>query len=138
MAEERVIVLRGKPIIDEQNAASATITPGMAIEISSNEWEPHTGALDNTRAFALERDELGDGIDVDYASGDIVKAGYFAKGDRVNALVPSGEVIAEGAQVEVDAGNPGFVVGGVGIPIGVAAEDIDTTAGQGRGAVIIN
>lgn len=138
MANERVIVLRGTPTIDEQNVCGATaITPGMLIDISSGAWVPHGDAAVGAVVFALERDELGDDIDDAYAEDDRVKAGYFHVGERVNALVASGEVIAEGAQVEAAGG--GLLAAGTTATqiVGVAAEDIDTTSGQGRGAVII-
>lgn len=137
MASERVIVLRGTPEIDEQNTASEAITPGMLIDISTGQWVPHGNAAVGAAVFALERDELGKDIDDAYAADDYVKAGYFHKGDRVNALVASGEDIAEGAQME--AGGSGLLVEGTtaGQVVGVAAEAIDTTGGQGRGAVII-
>lgn len=138
MASERVIVLRGKPIIDEQNLCGSTgITPGMLIDISSGVWVPHGDGAVGATVFALERDELGDDIDVAYAEDDRVKAGYFKMGERVNALIASGEVIAEGGQVEAAGG--GLLAGGTTATqvVGVAAEDIDTTGGQGRGAIII-
>ncbi len=138
MANERVIVLRGTPTIDEQNLCGATdITPGMLIDISSGAWVPHPDSAVGAAVFALEREELGRDIDSAYVETDIVKAAYFHKGERANALVASGQTIAEGAQME--AGGGGLLVGGTtsGQVVGVAAEDIDTTSGQGRGAVIV-
>lgn len=138
MANERVIVLRGTPTLDEQNLCGSTdITPGMLINISSGVWEPHPDSAVGAVVFALERDELGNDIDVAYVEDDRVKAAYMHLGERVNALIASGETIAEGAQVEADAG--GLLVGGTTATkiVGVAAEDIDTTGGQGRGAIIV-
>lgn len=138
MANERVIVLRGTPTIDEQNLCGATaITPGMLIDISTGAWVPHPDSAVGAVVFALERDELGNDIDTDYVETDVVKAGYFHMGERANALVASGETISEGDQLE--AGASGLLVGGTtaGQIVGVAAEDIDTTSGQARGAVIV-
>ncbi len=138
MANERVIVLRGTPTIDEQNLCGATgITPGMLIDIDTSVWVPHPDSAVGAVVFALERDELGDGIDVAYVEDDRVKAAYMHLGERVNALVASGQTIVEGAQMEAAAG--GLLVAGTTATqiVGVAAEAIDTTSGQGRGAVII-
>ncbi len=138
MANERVIVLRGTPTIDEQNLCGATdITPGMLIDINAGVWEPHPNSAVGAVVFALERDELGDDIDTAYVEDDFVKAAYMHLGERVNALVASGETIVEGAQMEAAAG--GLLVGGTTATqiVGVAAEAIDTTTGQARGAVIV-
>lgn len=138
MANERVIVLRGTPTLDEQNlCGSVAITPGMLINISSGVWEPHPDSAVGAVVFALERDELGNDIDTAYAEDDVVKAAYMHLGERVNALVASGETISEGDQMEAGAG--GLLVGGTTATqiVGVAAEDIDTSGGQARGAVIV-
>ena len=101
----KVIMLRGEPQVDEQNAASAAITPGQLIEKNAGAWRPHSTAAGAAhRVFALERDELGKDIDQAYASGDRVKAAYCAPGDKVNAILNSGETVAEGALLE-SAGN---------------------------------
>lgn len=129
MALERVIVLRGTPEHDEQNSASVgTITPGMLIEINAGQWRPHaTAGADATAVFALERDELGKDIDVNYAVGDFVKAGYFHQGDRVNALIASGQDISEGEYLE-SAGDGTLRAFAAGTIVGQAAEAIVATA----------
>lgn len=97
----KVIALRGEPIVDEQNTASAAITPGHLIEINAGQWRKHAGAaLNAAPIFALERDEMGDDIDTAYASGDRVKAGFFTAGQRVNALIGIGQNITEGDYME--------------------------------------
>lgn len=97
----KVIALRGEPIVDEQNSCSAAITPGHLIEINTGQWRKHATAAGNAPPwFALERDEMGDGIDVAYAANDTVKAGFFAKGMRVNALIPIGQTLAKGDKLE--------------------------------------
>ena len=100
MASARV-ALRGSPEVDEQTSASAAITPGDLIEIDTGQWRRHASAgLNATKTFALERDESGDGIDVDYAIDDAVKAGYFSPGQRVNAFIASGQTLSEGMFLE--------------------------------------
>lgn len=102
MASRRV-ALRGEvgPVVDEQETASAAITPGDLIELSSGQYQRHGTAAANAAAiFALERDGMGDDIDVDYASGDYVKAGYFHAGQRVNAFIASGQNVSKGDFLE--------------------------------------
>lgn len=96
-------MLQGVPIVDEQSAAGETgIIPGMLLELQADsEVIKHSGAGLNAAAiFALERDELGDDIDVAYGLGDRVKVGRFATGDKVNALIASGQDINTGDYLE--------------------------------------
>lgn len=97
----KVIALQGQPIVDEQNSCSAAITPGDLIEIDTAQWRKHATAAKNASPwFALERDEMGDGIDVDYAANDIVKAGLFSPGMKVNARIAIGETLVKGDKLE--------------------------------------
>jgi hypothetical protein len=116
----KVIALRGEPIVDEQNTASAAILPGHLIEINAGQWRKHAGAAGAAGPwFALERDELGHDIDTAYAASDRVKAGFFASGDRVNALIPSGETVTEGAELQSDGA--GRLTAGTTKPVARAA-----------------
>lgn len=136
MGLNRVIALRGEPIVDEQNTASVAVTPGELIEISSGQWQPHGSAAGLAgRVFALERDEAGDDIDTDYAVDDRVKAGYFAQGDRVNAWLASGEDVAEGAFLNSAGG--GLLQAGTTNAIAQAAEAVDAASGDARITAII-
>lgn len=97
----RVIALRGDPIVDEQLSASAAITPGDLIEVDTGQLRRHAGAgLNAQKIFALERDESGQGIDVDYAASDQVKAGWFHSGQRVNAFVEDSATLVIGDALE--------------------------------------
>jgi hypothetical protein len=90
-----VITLRGTPIVDEQVPASAAITSGDLIEVHVStglKLRRHATAAANAAAiFALNRDETGDEITVDYAASDRVKAAHYAPGMRVNAFIGSGQ-----------------------------------------------
>lgn len=97
----RVIALQGEPIVDEQKMAVEAITPGMLIQVSAGKWRKHADAAKNAPPwFALEREEMGKDIDDDYAIDDQVKAGRFSKGDKVNALIASGQNISDGDYLE--------------------------------------
>ena len=101
MALDRVVALNGTPTIDEQLSASAAITPGNLVEVDTGQWRRHANAgLNAAASFALERDELGNDFDVDYAASDLVKVGRFRPGDKVNALIASGQNLVIGEFVE--------------------------------------
>jgi hypothetical protein len=135
MANNKVVALRGEPIVDEQLTASTAITPGHLIEVNAGQWRPHdtaTGAAEPW--FALERDEVGKDYDDAYAADDRVKAGFFHQGQRVNALVASGEDLAIGDLLESAGG--GLLTEGNTNPVARAAEAVVTTA-ETRVAVIV-
>jgi len=110
VANKRVIVLRGEPIINEDGVASATIKPGHLVD-GVTSVAPHAvaGGLCQ-RTFALERDEMGAGVDdshksvyapaANYAVGDTVKIGSFAPGMRVNVRCAAGVNIVAGDKLE--------------------------------------
>jgi hypothetical protein len=104
MASKRSVVLKGSPQVSEQGVASATVKPGYLVKgVSSVAHQTSTTKV--PKAFAMERDELGAGIDnahqgsgtvsAFYASGDRVKVGVFYAGCEVTAFVASGQNITE-------------------------------------------
>lgn len=98
----KVIALKGD-FMRKEAEASAAITPGHLVEFGgANELRVHATAGGNGRkAFALENDLIGDGIDDAYASGDTVQYGVFASGAEVNALVAAAATaITKGAPLE--------------------------------------
>jgi hypothetical protein len=106
MSTKRSVILKGRPQISEEGKASATVKPGYLVKgVGTVAHQSYDGAVKVPAAFALERDELGTGIDnahqgsgtisAFYASGDQVKVGVFKPGDEVTAFIASGENIAE-------------------------------------------
>ncbi len=94
----KVIALAGDPIVTEDEKATEALTPGHLLELTASGWKKQSDDAANVAPiFALERDELGSGVDVAYASGDYVKAGHFKPGDRVYAFLASGQNVAKGA-----------------------------------------
>jgi hypothetical protein len=88
----RTITLKGVPYIDEDGSAAVAITPGMLVDgVASISLQGTANAP--CRRVALERDELGDDIDTDYAIGDQVKVGSYSPGMRVYGWVASGQTI---------------------------------------------
>ena len=138
MANKRSIIVRGCPTVNEVGAASEAITPGYLVKgITTIAKQTGTGQV--PVAIALERDELGAGIDdtyrdyapaAAYASGDTVKVGVFKPGEQAVVYLASGQTIAVDATV-VSAGNglvtPGSTAGTVvgraidAVSVGVAA-----------------
>jgi len=104
MANKRSIVLRGTPIVSEEGSAGEAIKPGYLVKGVTTllKQTGTTGSVPN--AVALERDELGRGIDdtyrsyagaAAYASGDRVKVGVFKSGEEAVGYVASGQNISE-------------------------------------------
>jgi hypothetical protein len=99
MSTKRSVILKGSPEVNEDGVASATVKPGYLVKgVSTVAHQTSTTKV--PKAFALERDELGQGIDNSkqgsgtgsafYASGDKVKVGVFYAGCEVTAFVASG------------------------------------------------
>lgn len=88
-------------IIRKERVAAAAITPGDLIELTSaDEVQRHSGAAGAAaRAFAIENDLVGDGIDDDYDDGDTVQYGLFRSGEEVYALLAYGQNVAIGAKL---------------------------------------
>lgn len=137
MALKRVITLKGDPLINEDGVASAVIKPGYLVDgVLSVAAHASAGAA-CPRTFALERSELGAGIDdtrqvlgtisSDYAIGDTVKIGSFKQGERVLAFIASGQTITINARLE-SAGNGTLRVYASGVIIGRALESVTATA----------
>ena len=135
MSASKAVVLQGVPTYNEHGVAGeAGITPGHLVQ-GVTTITKHSGAgTAAARTFALERDEMGDSLDVAYLVGDVVKVGSFAPGDVVNALIVSGAISA-GSFLE-SAGNGQLKVYAAGVRIARAVE-AGGASGAGRLAVEI-
>lgn len=104
MSTKRSVVLKGCPEVTEEGVASATIHPGYLTKGVSS-VAPASTTHKQAFTLALEREELGAGIDdskqgvgtisASYASGDQVKIGAFDAGDEATVYVASGQNITE-------------------------------------------
>jgi allophanate hydrolase subunit 2 len=134
---KHVIALLGQPILNEDGAAKAgeAILPGMAVNIdSAGAVIKHATAAGAVARFALERDEMGKGIDVAYADGDYVKVGQFAPGMRVYTLIASGQNITAGGRLE-SAGNGTLRALAAGVAVAMATESVNNAAGPGNARI---
>ncbi len=88
--------------LDKEAAAIAAITPGDLIEFNSTGVRRHSVAAGNARkAFALEADYVGKGIDDNYAIGDRVLYKVYENGGEVYARVAAAATaITKGAALE--------------------------------------
>jgi hypothetical protein len=139
---KRVIILMGDPTINEERKATEAIKPGhLIMHASATTCSKNTAnGADVARAFALERDELGKGIDDTYsndagasayAANDYVKEAVCYPGCRVNAWIPSGQNISAGNYLQAD--NAGrLVVYASGARLARALEAVNATAGDAR------
>lgn len=126
---KRLIKLLGEPIQNEDDKAAAAITPGMLVNHDgSGDLVPHATAGGYAqRWFALEREEMGKGIDTAYAIGDTVKVGAFAQGDRVLGLIASGVTVAKDDYLE--SNGDGCLRTGTTNRVGRALESVNNSAG---------
>lgn len=104
MATKRSVILKGSPVISEEGVASGEVRPGYLVKGVSTIAHQTVSGSKTVAALALERDELGKGIDntyqsyagsAYYASGDRVKVGVFAPGMEATVFVASGQDIQE-------------------------------------------
>ncbi len=133
MALKRVITLLGNPHINEDGVATAVIKPGYLVDGVATVAAHASAGAACPRTFALERTELGAGIDntyqvlgtisSDYAIGDTVKIGSFKPGERVLAWIASGQNITVNARLE-SAGDGTLKVYSAGVIIGRALESV--------------
>lgn len=139
MANKRSIIVKGCPEVNEEGSATEAVYPGHLVKgITSIAKQTGTGQV--PVAVALERDELGAGIDntyqgpgtesAYYASGDQVKVGVFKPGEVALLFLASGQTIAVDATLVSDGAGcvkPGSTAGTVvgraldAVSVGVAA-----------------
>jgi len=124
-----VIALLGCPMVSEEKVAIEAIIPGHLLEVVASGVKKQTDDAANVAPiFALERDELGNGIDDAYAIGDVVKMGTFKPGDRVYGWLASGQNVAEGDYLTgTTAGLLTKTSVAASVRLAKAVESVDTT-----------
>lgn len=98
------IILKGDPLYKEAKAGEAGITPGMLLELdAAGDVVSHINAgQDQTRKYAIENRDIGEGIDDNYADNDEVHYVVARPGDEIYALLSAGNDAAIGAELESD------------------------------------
>lgn len=113
-----------------EGVAGEAITPGMAVDLQSDNTWDKASVAGKLQAIARENDLVGDNsnagtksIDIDYAEDDNLLMFVPVSGDIVYMLSQDSGDIAIGAEVEIDATNHGCVkVQSAGEAIGIALE----------------
>jgi hypothetical protein len=128
----KVIALKGVPEINEEEVALEAITPGQLLMYGTGGVQKNTeNDKDVSHMFALEREELSNGIDVAYAINDVVKVGVFNPGQRVYAWLASGQNVAKGDYLTGNA--TGLLTAASTNPrIAQALEAVNATTGTAR------
>lgn len=104
MSTKRSIILNGLPTrYNEEGVASEAITPGHLVKGVTSIAKQTGAGLQVPLTIACEREEMGDDIDVAYASGDVVKVASLHAGIVFLAWIPSGQNIAADDYLEADA-----------------------------------
>jgi len=114
--------------VQKERKANAAITPGDLVEIMStgNLRRHATIGQAAQRAFAVEQDLIGRGIDDDYAANESARYKVFPPGAEVYAWLVTGESCSIGDVLE-SAGNGKLQVGSTpieGSNVGIALEAI--------------
>jgi hypothetical protein len=107
MSTKRSVILQGgdNVVYNEEGAASAQVKPGYLVKgVSTIAHQTSTDKV--PAAFAVERDELGAGIDNTYQTSGTISA-FYASGDTVKvAVCPAGTIltayIASGQNIQED------------------------------------
>jgi len=128
------IALKGGCIVKEAEAAG-TITPGHLIERTTAGLVQVQSVAAGVaqRAFALENDLIGRGIDDNYSISETVKFGVFERGAEVYALLDGGENVAIGAQL-VPAGDGSLIEASSGEEAAVCAIALEAVNNSGTSA----
>ena len=141
MSHRRGIALLGTPIYTEDGEATEVINPGYLVE---GQTAISLSTIDGLKApirVALERDELGRGVDgsvgensldtnavagetAAYAVGETVKVGAFHAGQRFLGFIVSGQDITEDDLLEA-AGDGTFEILAGAEPLVRAVESVN-------------
>ena len=139
---KNTIKLKNYSNINEEYEAHEIITPGMLVELNSdNEVQKHATADGNTIPMFLVEDELqGKGIDDNCAAADQVQIWIPYRGDQVNALLADGENVAigdfltsagTGKLKKFDVAASAGIIEAPALIVGVALEAVDMSGSAG-------
>lgn len=121
----RVIKLLGEPTQNEDHACDEVLLPGQLLERNTDGTCGKQSTAGVTTKIplliCLEREEMGQGVDGEYAVGDKVKMGDFPPGTRFSGYIASGQNLTRGQRVETN-GTGGFRALASGFPLATCLE----------------
>lgn len=147
MSAEKTIALNGNFRRDDKRVAAVALTPGELVEIdSAGKYAPHGTAKGFAqRAFVLENELAGEGIEIDIAVANQVPVNIFSADALVLAFLAISQTIAVGDKLEsagngnlraltvfAQSGTTPFAVTAEGHAIAVAEEAVTTTSVRKR------
>ena len=128
--EPKTIDLYGVGLQNEAAVTDAAVTPGMLVTRTATGIRPHNVAGGSAApAFAVENDQIGDGIDDDYAIGENAFYRTFAQGSAVYALLAPSQTIAVGALLQSNGDGKLIVAASADNVVAQAIEAVTTGAG---------
>lgn len=130
-SKPEVISLLGEPIFKE-GTTTAAINPGHLVELGGAKGlqAQSSAAKDCRRAFVLENDLIGKGIDDAYKAGERIRYGSFHAGQEVYAkLAAAATAVAKNIALEAAGDGTVRKQSGVGVIIGYALEAVDNSSG---------
>jgi len=92
---QNTIALKGE-FIRKEVEATGVVLPGMQVTMAG------AAGGGQRKAFALENDIIGRGIDDAYAVGEVIQVGCFGSGTEVYAYLAAGENVSAGAALVGD------------------------------------
>ncbi len=106
--------------------------PGMLVAetTNANEVEPNGSANDTDpqRAFLMERELLGEGIDTQIEADERAQVWFPAPGDEVYAILADGNDAARGTKLTSNGDGTLQVSTTTGAVVAYALEDVDTSS----------
>lgn len=131
----RVVHLAGKGELLNEHHAYEELTPGMLLERyldgSTIKWKKQvTASIDVARIVCLDRPELNQDLDTVVPAGDIVNAFIPQRGATINAIIASGQNIANGEYLE-SAGGGKLQAYSAGVKLAQSLEAVNNTNGTG-------
>lgn len=138
------ILLKGSPLRKQADAAGA-ITPGhLVARTSATEVNVHPTAGGNAqKAFAVENDFAGDGIDHAYQTGEAVQYDVFYPGCEVYALLADNQNATVGSFLQSNGDGTLRVLAAAGAAntltetiVGTVIQAVDTRGGASAPARI--
>ncbi len=128
---KNVIHLLGQPVTTEFGKAAEAITPGMLTRGVETLNKHNAADTVDVVAIALEREEMGRGIDDAYVIGDVVKIGAYKPGSRFLGILANGQTVVQGDFLSSNGDGMLKIALSAAVAIGRSLETIAATVPAG-------